>query len=186
MYYRNPCVWTTQLDTTEAKSLSAPSSSCFRSDSGCVWTGCDGCRWLHLWLVMGGTWKQTRHTPRWQAKKRTQSKPASALFMPKTVTSIPDKENEHLLWDIYSRWTCTCMLGRFSRVWLFETPWSIGHQAPLSMGFSRQEYWSGVPYPPPGDFLTQEWNQNLLWLLHCWQILYHWANGEAQIYLYIS
>ena len=34
---------------------------------------------------------------------------------------------------------------------LFVTPWTVAHQAPLSMGFSRQEYWSGLPYPPPGD-----------------------------------
>ena len=36
-------------------------------------------------------------------------------------------------------------------VWLFATPWPIAHQAPLSMGFSRQEYWSGLPFPSPGD-----------------------------------
>ena len=34
---------------------------------------------------------------------------------------------------------------------LFETPWTIALQAPLSMGFSRQKYWSGLPCPPPGD-----------------------------------
>ena len=33
----------------------------------------------------------------------------------------------------------------------FVTPWTVGRQAPLSMGFSRQEYWSGLPFPPPGD-----------------------------------
>ena len=33
----------------------------------------------------------------------------------------------------------------------FETPWTVAHQAPLSMGFSRQEYWSGLPFPSPGD-----------------------------------
>ena len=32
------------------------------------------------------------------------------------------------------------------------TPWTVGHQAPLSMGFSRQEYWSGFPFPSPGNF----------------------------------
>ena len=32
-----------------------------------------------------------------------------------------------------------------------EIPWTVTIQAPLSMGFSRQEYWSGVPFPPPGD-----------------------------------
>ena len=31
------------------------------------------------------------------------------------------------------------------------SPWTVAHQAPLSMGFSRQEYWSGLPFPPPGD-----------------------------------
>ena len=34
---------------------------------------------------------------------------------------------------------------------LFATPWTVAHQAPLSMNFSRQEYWSGLPFPSPGD-----------------------------------
>ena len=38
-----------------------------------------------------------------------------------------------------------------SRVQLFVTPWTVAHQAPPSMGFSRQEYWSGLPFPSPGD-----------------------------------
>ena len=38
-----------------------------------------------------------------------------------------------------------------SRVQLFVTPWTLDHQAPSSMGFSRQEYWNGLPFPPPGD-----------------------------------
>ena len=42
------------------------------------------------------------------------------------------------------------VLSRFRRVQLFATPWTIAHQAPLSMGFFRQEYWSGFPSPPPG------------------------------------
>ena len=45
----------------------------------------------------------------------------------------------------------TCMLSRFSRVRLCATPRTVAYQAPLSMGFSRQEYWSGVPFPSPGD-----------------------------------
>ena len=40
-----------------------------------------------------------------------------------------------------------------SCVRLFETPWTVAHQAPPSMGFSRQEYWSGLPFPSPGDLL---------------------------------
>ena len=38
-----------------------------------------------------------------------------------------------------------------SHVQLFATPWTVTHQAPLSTGFSRQQYWSGLPCPPPGD-----------------------------------
>ena len=38
-----------------------------------------------------------------------------------------------------------------SRVQLFETPWTVAYQAPLSIEFSRQEYWSGLPFPSPGD-----------------------------------
>ena len=44
-----------------------------------------------------------------------------------------------------------CRISRFSHVRLFVTPWTAAHQSPLSMGFSRQEYWSGLPFPSPGD-----------------------------------
>ena len=46
---------------------------------------------------------------------------------------------------------CVCMLSRFSHVPLFVTSWTIAHKPPLSMEFSRQEHWSGLPCPPPGD-----------------------------------
>ena len=47
---------------------------------------------------------------------------------------------------------CPCMLNCFSHVWLFTTLWSIAHQAPLSMGFYRQECLSGLPCRLPGNF----------------------------------
>ena len=48
---------------------------------------------------------------------------------------------------------CACMHAHvLSCVPLFETPWAIAYQAPLSMGFSRQAYWSGMPFPSPGHF----------------------------------
>ena len=43
---------------------------------------------------------------------------------------------------------CVCMVSHNQ---LFVTPWTVAHQAPLSMGFSRQEYWTGLPFPPPGN-----------------------------------
>ena len=45
----------------------------------------------------------------------------------------------------------TCVLSHFSHARLFVTPWTVAHQAPLPMGFSKQEYWSGLPCPPAGD-----------------------------------
>ena len=49
---------------------------------------------------------------------------------------------------------CVCVCVRvcwsLSCFWLFVTPWTITHQAPLSIEFSRQEYWSGLPFPSPG------------------------------------
>ena len=46
---------------------------------------------------------------------------------------------------------CPCVLSHFRHVRLFSTLSTVAHQAPLSMGFSRQEYWNGLPHPPPGD-----------------------------------
>ena len=60
---------------------------------------------------------------------------------------------------------------KFSRksVGLFEIPWTVACPAPLSMEFSRQEYWSGLPFPSPRIFPTQGLN---LGFLHCRQVLY--------------
>ena len=44
-----------------------------------------------------------------------------------------------------------CVVSCFSHIWVFVTLWTLTHEAPLSMGFSRQEYWSGLLCPPPGD-----------------------------------
>ena len=52
---------------------------------------------------------------------------------------------------VYNIHIYACMLSHFSHVWLFATPWTAACQAPLSMEFSRQEYWNGFPFPPPRD-----------------------------------
>ena len=46
---------------------------------------------------------------------------------------------------------CHAVLSHFSCVWRCATPWTVAHQAPLSMGISKQAYWSRLPCPPPGD-----------------------------------
>ena len=57
-----------------------------------------------------------------------------------------------------------------NRVQLFATPWTVARQAPLSMGFSRQEHWSGLPFPSPGDLLPIQGSNSCL--LH-WLVEYH-------------
>ena len=47
---------------------------------------------------------------------------------------------------------CACVLNHSAMSDYFVAPWTIAHQASLSMGFSRQGYWSGLPFPPPGSF----------------------------------
>ena len=54
---------------------------------------------------------------------------------------------------VHTKLLLLLLLSHFSHVQLFATLWTTAHQAPLSMGFSRQEYWSGLPFPPPGDLL---------------------------------
>ena len=51
------------------------------------------------------------------------------------------------------RHTCVCIVQPLSRVQLFATPWTLACQAALSMGFPKEEYWSGQPFPTPGDLL---------------------------------
>ena len=59
---------------------------------------------------------------------------------------------DKVAWDVASPGDQACMRSKLlSCVRLFATPWTAACQAPLSMGFSRQEYWSGLPCPPPGD-----------------------------------
>ena len=69
-----------------------------------------------------------------------------------------------------------------SHVWLFATPWTITHQAPLSLELSRQEYWSRLPFPSPGIFPSQGPN---LGHLHCHKIIYCWIIRDGLLLLSI-
>ena len=60
-------------------------------------------------------------------------------------------------------WIIVCILICIRR---FATPWIIAHQAPLSMEFSRHEYWGGLPFPAPGDLPDPGIEPRLLSLLH--------------------
>ena len=70
-----------------------------------------------------------------------------------------------------------------SHVRLFAIPWTVVYQTSLSMGFSRQEYWSGVPFPSPGDLPDQGSNRGLL---HCRQKLYPLSHQRSPRHPYFS
>ena len=63
--------------------------------------------------------------------------------------SLPDSSVHGILQARTLEWVLLLLLTRFSRVRLSATPETAAHQAPLSLGFSKQEYWSGLPFPPP-------------------------------------
>ena len=87
--------------------------------------------------------------------------------------------SETLAWALYERsWTVSaCMhVCVFSRVWLFAVLWTVAHQAPLSMGFSRQEYRSASSYTSPGDLPNQGLNPGLQ---HHRQILYQLSHRRS-------
>ena len=75
--------------------------------------------------------------------------------------------SKHLI-PVFQMMCELCVPSHFSCVLLFLTLWTIAHQAPLSIGFFKQEYWSVLSCPPPRIFLTQGLNLRLLSLLH-WQ-----------------
>ena len=62
------------------------------------------------------------------------------------------------------------------------TEWTVACQAPLSMGFFRQEFWNALPCPPPGDLPNRGIQLRLLFFLHCKWIFYCWATREALFY----
>ena len=71
---------------------------------------------------------------------------------------------------IFMHWKEKMKVKSLSHVWPFVTPWTVAYQASLSMGFSRQGYWSRLPFLLQGIFPTQGSNPGLP---HCWQKLYH-------------
>ena len=71
-----------------------------------------------------------------------------------TETSNSRENLTTLVFVVQSLCVCACWHSQFSHLWFFVTPWTVAHQTSLSMGFSRQEYWNGLPCPPPGHLLA--------------------------------
>ena len=79
----------------------------------------------------------------------------STYYIPTMLLSTPHASSSLYLTSpsIFLYLLYVGVLSCFSHVQLFATSWTIARQAPLSLGFSRQEYWSRLPYPPLGDLL---------------------------------
>ena len=88
----------------------------------------------------------------------------------------------YIVYTRHVKYISHCVL---CHVQLFVIPRTVAHQAPLSMGFSRQEYWSGLHLLLQGIFLTQGSDPYLLHLLRCRQILYPWATWEGHSLLWV-
>ena len=71
------------------------------------------------------------------------------FFFTHRILKLRKKKNHSKTFPIWNR--PACMLSHVNHVWLFAVPWTVAHQALLSMEFSRQEYWSGLPCPSPED-----------------------------------
>ena len=85
----------------------------------------------HFWIGLWRGEKWNLYDSQWQTTSSVVGPGSSSKPLPKAKWKVQVKS--------------------LSRVRLFATPWSVAHQAPPSMGFSRQEYWSGLPFPSPGD-----------------------------------
>ena len=68
-------------------------------------------------------------------------------------------QHKHTVLQFYKPEVKWSEVKSLSHVWLFATPWTVAYWSPLSMEFSRQEYWSGLPFPSP--FISQKFNINL-------------------------
>ena len=69
----------------------------------------------------------------------------------KAIPAPPESMQRCFTWSHDNFLSKQAKVKSLSHVRLFATPWTVARQAPLSMGFSRQEYWSGLPFPSPGD-----------------------------------
>ena len=99
------------------------------------------------------------HMPNEEASKSFSDNPLTLLLgdfahcLGNTILSL---SSHFLLYQVRTYFLkgnsqCVHVLSHFSRVWLFVVLWTIAHQGSLSVGFSRQDYWSRLPFPSPGD-----------------------------------
>ena len=110
--------------------------------------GCSASTVLGLGSIPGWGIKVLQATRRGQRERKKKKKDHVQTKVRGIYITNKVEKGFLPLWRLYSS---RCMVSHFSHVILFATLWTVVCQAPLSMGFSRQEYWIGLPCPPPGD-----------------------------------
>ena len=127
------------------------------------------------------------HKSRTGVKKQADRGDTSFKVTCRKQNFMPFRENSYFngkLFTFYS--SCfLCMLSRFSHVWLFETLWTLAGQAPLSMRFSRQEYWSGLP-SSRGSSLPRDLTHVSYGSCTGRRVLYHWRHLGSPLASYRS
>ena len=116
---------------------------------------------------MVGMWAVMRESRQWRAESTTPRPP------PGQKPQVGSPASPRLAWG-----QCSAQSVSDS-----ATPWTAARQAPLSMGFSRQEYWSGLPCPPPGDLTNPGSNPGLP---QCRQVLYHLGHQGRPYWPHLS
>ena len=115
------------------------------------------CCGFHLYYLGKVDFRISQH---WYLKPRKHIDLSSTHCV--TFIFIFDIYKYLLFWDFnISPYGCVCVV---SHVWFFVTPWTVAYHVHLSMEFFRQEYWSGLPFPPPG--VLPDPRIKLLGLLH--------------------
>ena len=124
-----------------------------RPDSTSVWTlaGSPRTKWLRMreFLKSGVHCKKKKRKRETERKRKYYSR--KGVLCQKKTSPLPHSAKSTSCFQNVNILKL-CLLSRSSCVRLFETRWAVACQATLSMGFSRQEYWSGLPCPPPRDF----------------------------------
>ena len=136
-----------QLFYAPSPDLVTPFPALFCAPEGWpIWAACSR---LTCWWASGWVWVEGYTSRSWECGRESWSFLTSSL-------SARHQGSGHGCnpgWPQVSWWSllCECVLSHFSDVQLILTVWTVVCQAPLSMGFSRKEYCSGLPCPPPGD-----------------------------------
>ena len=129
----------------------------------------------HWWVALGGSWGGRRRSWYWPILGGLEtvhlSPQVPASLFTKWYHTCPAEWDES---QIHTYILCY-MLSPFSHVHLIVTPWTVAHKAPLFMGFSKQECWTGLPCPPPGDLRDPGFEPVFLTspALPGWGLLYH-------------